>query len=417
MVAAGKPATCCTSFPPAAVIFMLSERINRIQPSPTLAVSARAKAMRAAGQDVLSFDVGEPDFDTPEHIKTASIEALLRGDTKYTPAAGTLKLREAICRKLERENGLQYTPDQIVVSCGGKHSLFNIFQSILNPGDEVLIPAPYWVSYPDQVLLADGVPVVLPTTAQDGFKISPEQLEEALREHPQTRAIVMNSPSNPTGAVYSPELLKKLAQVLDHYPNVLVITDEIYEHMVYAPHRQWSLAKFSREFQERCVVVQGLSKTYAMTGWRVGWTASSTALAKAMGKLQSQSTSNITSFVQPGAIAALEGPLPTEMMEAFQKRGSVMRELLKDVPGFEVPKPEGAFYLFPRVSGLFGVMVGKDKQINTAKELETYFLECAGVAAVAGEGFGAPEHMRFSYAASLETIKEGVARILRVLPE
>jgi len=396
---------------------MLSERINRIQPSPTLAVSARAKAMRAAGADVLSFDVGEPDFDTPDHIKTACVTALMTGDTKYTAAAGTPRLREAICRKLERENGLQYTPDQIVVSCGGKHSLYNIFQSILNPGDEVLIPAPYWVSYPDQVLLADGQPVILPTTAKEGFKISPAQLEEALAAHPRVKAFVLNSPSNPTGAVYSPELLKELAEVLDRYPYVLVITDEIYEHMVYAPHRQWSIAKFSEAFQHRTVVVQGLSKTYAMTGWRMGWTASTLELAKAMGKLQSQCTSNPTSFAQAGAVAALEGPIPTEMMAAFEKRGSVMRELLKDVPGFEVPKPEGAFYLFPRVAGLFGIMVGKDRQIKTATDLTNYLLEVAKVAVVPGEGFGAPEHVRFSYAASLHDIKEGVNRILQVLPE
>ncbi len=396
---------------------MLSERINRIQPSPTLAVSARAKAMRAAGKDVLSFDVGEPDFDTPQHIKDACIAALQNGDTKYTAAPGTPKLRQAIADKLMRENGLEYSADQIVVSCGGKHSLFNIFQSMLNPGDEVLIPTPYWVSYPDQVLLAEGVPVFLPTTQETGFRISPAQLEEALQEHPKARAFVMNSPSNPTGAVYPPADLKALCEVLDKYPDVLVITDEIYEHMVYAPNTQWSMAAFSPEFQKRCVIVQGVSKTYSMTGWRIGWTASTLELSKAMGKLQSQSTSNPTSFAQAGAIAALEGPLPTEMLETFHRRSGIMRELLKDVPGFEVPKPEGAFYLFPKVSGLFGKMDGNGNQINSAQNLTDYLLEKAGVACVPGEGFGAPEHVRFSYAASLEDIKEGVNRMLRVLPE
>ncbi|RYX86725.1 pyridoxal phosphate-dependent aminotransferase [bacterium] len=396
---------------------MLSERINRIQPSPTLAVSAKSKAMRAAGEDVLSFDVGEPDYDTPEHIKEACIKALLDGDTKYTAAAGTPKFRAAIAKKLSRENKLEYSPDDIVVSSGGKHSLFNIFQSILNPGDEVLIPTPYWVSYPDQVLLADGVPVFLPTTAKEGFKISPEQLEEALHEHPRAKAIVLNSPSNPTGAVYPPEHLAKLAEVLDRYPHVLVVSDEIYEHMVYAPNTQWSIASFSPEFKNRCVIVQGLSKTYSMTGWRIGWTASTPELAKAMGKLQSQSTSNPTSFAQAGGIAALEGPLPTEMLKEFERRGQIMRELLKDIPGFEVPKPEGAFYLFPKVSNLFGIMVGKDRQINSASDLTTYLLEVAKVAAVPGEGFGAPDHVRFSYANSLENIKKGVNRILGVLPE
>lgn len=396
---------------------MLSERINRIAPSPTLAVSARAKAMRAAGEDVLSFDVGEPDFDTPQHIKDACIAAIESGDTKYTAANGTPKLRAAIAEKLSRENGLTYSPDDIVVSCGGKHSLFNIFQSILNSGDEVIIPTPYWVSYPDQVLLADGVPVFLHTDATSGFKITPEQLEECLKAHPRAKAFVLNSPSNPTGAVYSPEALRAICEVLDRYPNVLVITDEIYEHMVYAPNTQWSVAKFSPDFQKRCVIVQGLSKTYSMTGWRLGWTASTPELAKAMGKLQSQSTSNPTSFAQAGGIAALQGPLPTEMMAEFQRRGSIMRELLKDVPGFEVPKPEGAFYLFPKVSNLFGVMVGKNRQINSATDLTNYLLEVAKVAVVPGEGFGAPDHVRFSYAASLENIKEGVNRILQVLPE
>lgn len=396
---------------------MLSERINRISSSPTLAVSARAKAMRAAGENVLSFDVGEPDFDTPDHIKQACIQALLGGDTKYTAASGTPKLRAAIVAKIERENGLTYAPDDIVVSVGGKHSLYNIFQVILNPGDEVIIPAPYWVSYPDQVLLADGVPVILPTTQESGFKITPEQLEACLQAHPNAKAFVINSPSNPTGAVYSPETLHKLCEVLDRYPNVLVISDEIYEHMVYAPHTQWSMSKFSPAFKDRTILVQGLSKTYAMTGWRVGWTASTPELAKAMGKLQSQSTSNITSFVQAGAIAALEGPLPTAMMHEFERRGQIMRELLKDVPGFSVPKPEGAFYLFPKVSGLLGVMVGKDRQLNTATDLTNYLLEVAKVACVPGEGFGAPEHVRFSYAASLENIKAGVNRILQVLPE
>ena len=396
---------------------MLSERINRIQPSPTLAVSARAKAMRAAGEDVLSFDVGEPDFDTPQHIKDACIQALQSGDTKYTAAPGTPKLRAAIAAKMARQNHLEYAPDDIVVSSGGKHSLYNIFQSILNPGDEVIIPAPYWVSYPDQVLLADGIPVFIQTGLESHFKITPAQLDECLKSHPHARAFVMNSPSNPTGAVYAPEVLKQLCEVLEKYPNVLVISDEIYENMVYAPNTQWSMANYSPEFKNRTVIVQGFSKTYSMTGWRLGWTASTPELAKAMGKLQSQSTSNPTSFAQAGGIAALEGPLPTEMMTEFERRGKIMRELLSDVPGFEVPEPEGAFYLFPKVSGLFGKMVDKDRQLNTAKDLADYLLEVAKVACVPGEGFGAPDHVRFSYANSLENIKEGVNRMLRVLPE
>lgn len=396
---------------------MLSERVNRIQPSPTLAISTKAKAMRAAGEDVISFDVGEPDFDTPDHIKEACIKALQNGDTKYTAAPGTPALREAICRKLQRENKLQYAPEQIVVSSGGKHSLYNIFQCLLNPGDEVIIPAPYWVSYPDQVLLADGIPVIVKTTQEQGFKMTAAQLEEVLSTHPRAKALVLNSPSNPTGAVYSPEALRELCRVLENYPNVLIIADEIYEHMVYAPNEQWSVAKYNEDFQRRTVIVQGCSKTYSMTGWRIGWTVSSKELAGAMGKLQSQSTSNPTSFAQAGAIAALEGGIDSVMMAEFEKRGKVIRELLNDIPGFDCARPEGAFYAFPKVSGLFGVMVDKDTQINSADALAAYLLRAAKVAIVPGEGFGAPEHVRFSYANSMENIKEGIHRILQVLPE
>lgn len=396
---------------------MLSERINRIQPSPTLAISARAKAMRARGEDVISFDVGEPDFDTPEHIKDACIKALRDGDTKYTAAPGTPALREAICRKLRRENHLEVSPDQIVVSCGGKHSLYNIFQSILNSGDEVIIPAPYWVSYPDQVLLADGNPVFIHAGQEQNFKISAQQLDDCLKAHPRVKAFVLNSPSNPSGAVYSPDHLRELCAVLDNYPNVLVISDEIYEHMVYAPGEQWSVSKYSDDFARRTVIVQGCAKSYAMTGWRIGWTVSTRELAAAMGKLQSQSTSNATSFAQAGAVAALDGGVNADMMAEFEKRGKVMRELLKDVPGFECAKPEGAFYCFPKVSGIFGVMVGKDRQLSTATDLTEYLLEVAKVACVPGEGFGAPDHVRFSYANSMSNLKEGINRILRVLPE
>ena len=396
---------------------MLSERINRIQPSPTLAISAQSKAMRAAGEDVISFDVGEPDFDTPEHIKQACIAALEGGDTKYTAAAGTPRLRETICEKLRRENHLEYAPDQIVVSSGGKHSLYNIFQTILNAGDEVIIPAPYWVSYPDQVKLADGVPVILSASQDSDFKVSPQQLDDCLKQHPRARALIINSPSNPSGAVYSPAALRALCEVLENYPNVLVISDEVYEHMVYPPSEQWSVARFSEEFRRRVILVHSVSKTYAMTGWRIGWTSSSKELASAMGKLQSQSTSNPTSFAQAGAIAALSGPVDAAMMAEFEKRGKVMRELLNDVPGFECARPEGAFYAFPKVSDCFGKMLDKNTQLDSADTLAKYLLKTAKVAVVPGEGFGAPQHIRFSYANSMENIKEGIHRILQVMPE
>lgn len=396
---------------------MLSERINRIQPSPTLAISAKAKAMRAAGENVISFDIGEPDFDTPDHIKEACLAALRGGDTKYTAAAGTPALREAICRKMQRENKLPYQPDQIVVSAGGKHSLYNIFQSILNPGDEVVIPAPYWVSYPDQVLLADGVPVFIHAGQEQGFKITAQQLDDCLKKHSRVKAVVINSPSNPTGAVYTPAALRELCAVLDNYPNVLVISDEVYEHMVYEPHQQWSVASYSEEFRNRTVLVHSFSKSYSMTGWRLGWTSSTKELASAMGKLQSQSTSNPTSFAQAAGVAALDGGIDRAMMDEFARRGKVIRELLNDIPGFDCLRPEGAFYAFPKVSGLFGVMVAKDAQIQTATDLSQYLLKTAKVAIVPGEGFGAPEHVRFSYANSMSNIKEGINRILRVLPE
>ena len=396
---------------------MLSERINRIQPSPTMAISAQSKAMRAAGEDVISFDIGEPDFDTPEAIKEACIKALRDGDTKYTAANGTPKLREAIVAKMRRENKLQYTPDEITVACGGKHALYNIFQSILNPGDEVIIPAPYWVSYPDQVLLADGVPVILQTTQESEFKITAGQLDDCLAAHPRAKAFVINSPSNPTGAVYSPETLQEICRVLEKYPNVLVISDEVYEHMVYAPNRQYSVASFSEEFKARTCLVLSCSKSYSMTGWRIGWTCSSPELAKAMSKLESQSTSNPTSFAQAGAIAALELGPNREMMAEFERRGGIMRELLKDIPGFDCMQPQGAFYHFPKVSDLFGKMVDRETQLTSADVLAKYLLKTAKVAVVPGEGFGAPDHLRFSYANSLENIKRGIDRILQVLPE
>lgn len=396
---------------------MLSERINRIQPSPTLAISAKAKALRAQGEDILSFDVGEPDFDTPAHIKEACIKALQDGETRYTAAQGTPKILEAISAKMQRESKLAYRPDQIVVSAGGKHSLFNIFQSILNSGDEVIIPAPYWVSYPDQVLLAEGVPVIIHAGQEQGFKITAQQLDDALKAHSRVKAVILNSPSNPTGAVYSPDHLRELCAVLDKYPDVLVISDEVYEHMVYAPHEMWSVAHYSEEFKNRTVIVQSCSKSYAMTGWRIGWTCSPPELAKAMTKLQSQSTSNPTSFAMAGAIAAVSNPVDSAMMAEFEKRGKVMRELLKDIPGFKCAKPEGAFYLFPNVEGTFGVMVDRETQITSAQVLADYLLRAAKVAVVPGEGFGAPGHIRFSYANSMKNIKDGVNRILQMLPE
>lgn len=393
---------------------LVSERANRIKPSPTLAISAQAKRLRAQGVDVISFDVGEPDFDTPEAIKQAAIEALQEGFTKYTAAAGIDELRTAICRKLKEENNLSYEPNQIVVSCGAKHSLYNIFQAMLNPGDEVVIPAPYWVSYPDQVLLADGKPVFVTGTEEQGFKITAEQLEAAIT--PRTRAVVMNSPSNPTGAIYTPLELRELAEVVLRHENVYVVSDEIYERLVYDGAEQVSIASFSDEIKQRTIVVNGFSKTFSMTGWRLGYTASDVDLANAMSKIQSQSTSNPTSFVQVGGVSALQ--LPDEeinaMVAEFDRRCRRIVELLNDIPGVSCRKPQGAFYAFANVSGAFGKTYN-GKFVETSDALSKYLLEEAKVAIVPGEGFGMGTHARLSYATSMENIEKGLGRIKKAL--
>lgn len=395
---------------------LVSERANRIKPSPTLAISAQAKRLRAQGVDVISFDVGEPDFDTPEAIKQAAIEALQKGFTKYTAAAGIDELRAAICHKLQEENHLSYEPNQIVVSCGAKHSLYNIFQAMLNPGDEVVIPAPYWVSYPDQVLLADGKPVFVTGTEEQGFKVTAEQLEAAIT--PRTRAVVMNSPSNPTGAVYTPLELRELAEVVLRHENVYVVSDEIYERLVYDGAEQVSIASLSDDIKQRTIVVNGFSKTFSMTGWRLGYTASDVDLANAMSKIQSQSTSNPTSFVQVGGVTALQ--LPDEeinaMVAEFDRRCRRIVGLLNDIPGVSCRKPQGAFYAFANFSGAFGKTYN-GKFVETSDALSKYLLEEAKVAIVPGEGFGMGTHARLSYATSLENIGEGLRRIKEALTE
>ncbi len=388
----------------------VSERSQRITPSPTLAISAKAKRLRAQGVDVISFDAGEPDFDTPAHIKQAAIDALNAGFTKYTAAAGTDDLRAAICEKLQRENGLAYEPANIVVSCGGKHALYNIAQATLNPGDEVVIPAPYWVSYPDQVLLNDGKPVIVAATAETAFKISPAQLAAALTA--RTRLVVINSPSNPTGTVYTPDELRALAAVLAAHPTTLVISDEIYEHNLYDGNEQWSIARYSDDLKRRTLVTNSFSKTYSMTGWRLGWTACEKPLADAIGKIQSQSTSNPTSFAQAGAVAALRGPQDcvAKMCAEFDRRRKRIVQLLNEIPSVTCLLPGGAFYVFPDVSGLFGKTLN-GSTINSANDLSEYLLSHAKVSVVPGEGFGAPNHVRLSYATSFGQIEAGVARI------
>ncbi len=394
----------------------LSARAQAMSPSPTMAIDAKSKQMKADGIDVVNFSVGEPDFDTPDHIKRAGIKAIEEGFTKYTPAAGTLELRKAVCEKLRKENGLEYAPEQIVVSNGAKQSLYNAFQVLLDPGDEVIIQAPYWVSYPEMVKLAGGVPVVVQTDESTGFKMTPEMLKAKIT--PRTRAINLNSPSNPTGAVYTRSELEALAEVAVAH-DLIIVTDEMYEKLLYDGAEHVSIASLGPEVKRRTITINGLSKAYAMTGWRMGYAAAETPIAKAMSALQSQSTSGPSSISQKAAVEALLGNQePVEVMRReFDKRRTHMMNRLNELPGFSVKvPPQGAFYLFPNVSGTFGKTI-RGRQITTSDELAEVILEHAQVAVVPGTGFGAPNYVRFSYATSLERIDEGLNRIAALLKE
>lgn len=391
----------------------LAKRMAQIKPSPTLAVDAKAKAMKAQGIDVVGFGAGEPDFDTPDHIKDAAIKALKDGFTKYTPAGGTEELKIAVCEKLKKDNNLDYQPGEILISCGAKHSLYNIFQAILDDGDEVIIPAPYWVSYPDMVYLAGATPVIVSAPEKNGFKITPEQLAAAIT--PKTKVLVLNSPSNPTGASYTKDELKKIARVLVD-TNVMVISDEIYEKIVYDKFEFFSIATVEPELKNQIIIVNGVSKTYSMTGWRIGYAAGPSNIIKGMTNIQSQSTSNPTSMAQKGALAALKGPQDfiTTMVTAFDKRRTYMVERLNKIPGVSCFKPTGAFYTFPNVSGLFGKKSGKHT-ITDSNSFATYLLESVNVAVVAGGGFGADNNIRLSYATSFENIEKGLDRIQKAV--
>lgn len=391
----------------------LSTRVRGIAPSPTMTMDAKTKQMIAEGHDVVNFTAGEPDFDTPEHIKQAAIDALRQGFTKYTAVGGTPDLRQAICRKLKEENGLEYQPAQIVVSSGAKHSLYNVFQAICDPGDEVIFQSPYWVSYPEMVKLAGGVPVVVRTTAESGFKMTPDQVRAAIT--PRSRAIILNSPSNPTGAVYTEAELRAIVGVaLQH--NLYIVTDEIYEYLIYGDLPHVSVASFGPEVKKQTITVNGMSKAFAMTGWRIGYTASETELANAMSALQGHSTSNPVSISQKASLAALNGPKEPvrQMVAEFRKRRDYMVERLRAIPGMRVPVPEGAFYVFPDVSSFFGKTI-RGRTINNSDDLCALLLEEAKVALVPGSGFGAPEGVRLSYATSLENIEKGMDRIASVL--
>ncbi|WP_018877392.1 MULTISPECIES: pyridoxal phosphate-dependent aminotransferase [unclassified Thioalkalivibrio] len=384
----------------------LSDRVQRIQPSPTLAVSALAAQLRAEGRDIVGLGAGEPDFDTPEHIKQAAVDALARGETKYTPVDGTASLKAAIIRKFDRDNGLTFTPDQILVSSGGKQSIFNLCQALLNPGDEVVIPAPYWVSYPDIALLAGARPVIVSAQQDAGFRITGEQLEAAIT--PNTRLVFLNSPSNPTGAAYSAAELTELAEVLRRHPRVVIATDDMYEHIRFGSAPFVNIVNVAPDLLERTVVLNGVSKAYAMTGWRIGYAGGPKNLIAAMKKIQSQSTSNPTSIAQAGAEAALNGDqgCVVAMCSAFAERARHVVDGLNAIDGIDCLMPDGTFYCFPRVTGL---MAAAD--IDTDVALTKQLLDEVGVALVPGSAFGAPGHVRVSFATSVDQLDKALERL------
>jgi aspartate aminotransferase len=380
--------------------YKISQRAASLTPSLTLAIDAKAKAMKAAGEDVVGFGAGEPDFDTPQHIKDAAAKALAAGFTKYTPSSGLMELRQAVADKFKRENGLTYKPSQIIVSCGGKHSCFNTIMATCEPGDEVIIPAPYWLSYPEMVKLAGAKPVILLTTDQTEFKVTPKQLRDAIT--PNTRLFILNSPSNPTGSVYTPAETKALGDICIE-KGVLIMSDEIYEHLLYDGAKTQSVASFSPAHQEHTIIVNGLAKAYSMTGWRLGFLAAPAPIAKAIDALQSHSTSNPTSFAQKGGIAALTGPqdhLPVWLAE-YDRRRRYAHTKLSSIPGLTCVNAKGAFYLFPNISqtGL--------KSTDFCARL----LEQEKVAAVPGIAFGADDYIRISYATSMANIEKGLDRL------
>ncbi len=390
----------------------LARRVSQIKPSPTLAIDARAKQMKAEGIDVIGFGAGEPDFDTPDHIKKAAVDALAAGMTKYTPVPGTLPAKDAILAKLKRDQGLEYAREQIIISCGAKHSLYNIFQVLVQEGDEVIIPSPYWVSYPPQVMLAGAVPVILETAEENSFVPLVEDLEKAVT--PRTRALVINSPCNPTGAGYPRERLEEIA-ALAREKGIIVISDEIYEKTVYDDFKFFSIAQVPG-MQEQTVVVNGLSKAYSMTGWRIGYAAGPAPLIGAMTKVQSQSTSNPVSFCMPAVEAALNGPQDciAKMVDKFDERRRYILGRLRDIEGVSCFTPRGAFYVFPNFSGLLGRSY-RGRVIGNSTDLADYFLGEARVALVPGVAFGAEGFARLSYAMGMESIREGLDRIEKAI--
>ncbi|ASK63363.1 aspartate aminotransferase [Virgibacillus phasianinus] len=385
----------------------LANRVKTLTPSSTLAITAKAKKLKEEGHDVIALGAGEPDFNTPRYIIEAAKKAMENGMTKYTPSGGIVKLREAICAKLANDNDLHYTPDEIIVTTGAKHALYTLFQVLLNPGDEVIVPAPYWVSYPEQVKLAGGHPVIVKADEKNSFKLTPDELEAAITD--KTKAIIINSPSNPTGMVYDKEELKALAEVcLKH--NILIVSDEIYEKLIYTNDKHTSVAQLSNQLKKQTIVINGVSKSHAMTGWRIGYAAGDKEIIKAMTNMASHSTSNPTSIAQFAALAAYDSPEDpiTEMKKAFKERLDTLYDLIVDIPGVTCEKPKGAFYLFPNVE-----QAVKNNGFEHVDEWVTALLEEEKVALVPGSGFGSNGNVRLSYANSIDLLTEAAKRINR----
>jgi aspartate aminotransferase len=391
----------------------ISRRVQEIKPSPTLAITAKAKAMKASGIDVIGFGAGEPDFDTPEHIKKAAVKALEDGFTKYTAAGGIDELKDAVIRKFKRDNGLDYDRSQIIISCGGKHCLYNLAQVLFDTGDEVIIPSPYWVSYPPIVTLADAIPVILDTSEESGFKIDLEDLRKAITD--RTKALVLNSPCNPTGTAYTEEELRAIADIVLE-KGIYVISDEIYEKIIYDGLKHVSIASFNEEIKERTIIVHGVSKTYSMTGWRIGFTAGPSPIIDGMNKIQGQSISNPTSISQKASQEALNGPqdVVEAMVREFHKRRDYIIDRFNAMEGISCVKPSGAFYAFPNFSRYLGISF-RGKTIKDSTDLADYLLDTARVAVVPGVAFGAEGFERLSFATSMENIEIGMDRIEKAI--
>lgn len=390
----------------------LSDRVNSIKPSPTLAITNKAKELKAAGKDIIGLGAGEPDFDTPEHIKKAAIDAINDGFTKYTAVDGTPELKKAIIEKFKRDNDISYEPNEILVSVGGKQSFFNLAQAFINPGDEVIIPAPYWVSYPDMVIIAEGVPVIVKCPAEQDFKITAEQLEEAITD--KTKMLVLNSPSNPTGMIYTLDELKAIAEVLKKHPHVYVASDDMYEHIRWTGDKFYNILNAAPELKNRAIILNGVSKAYAMTGWRIGYAGGPAKLIGAMKKVQSQSTSCPTSISQVAAEAAISGDQSVlePMVAAFEKRCDLVVDGLNNIKGITCLRPDGAFYVYPEIKPLI-----KAAGLSSCTEFSAWLLEKVGVAVVPGDAFGLGGYMRISYATDEATLKDALSRIEKAVAD